>query len=273
MTVPGNEVINLCESEDEISDIVEEIVKDCENCQNPTEILRCAHNKIVTGRQLDITDPTNELLGDTNFILVDRENLLETDLAEKYMTVGVAMGLSVLQNGKIPHFIPEEVLNEIIQGLSLSSCIKYLQKGLQKIGIHQLMTSLPIFLYLFRPSDGTGPSVKKLIHLLAPTFDEQGSNSRKHQKEVYNAFIRYTREVSAGRRVMGSVNITLSHILQFVFSWDPICSYSYRILPTANTCINILNLPYPSVTITLSSDEALFNLYDYAFSRAFFGTV
>ena len=30
MTVPGNEVINLCESEDDISDIVEEIVKDCE---------------------------------------------------------------------------------------------------------------------------------------------------------------------------------------------------------------------------------------------------
>ena len=82
MTVPGNEVINLCESEDEISDIVEEIVKDCENCQNPTEILRCAQNKIVTGRQLDITDPTSELLGDTNFILVDRENLLETGLDE-----------------------------------------------------------------------------------------------------------------------------------------------------------------------------------------------
>ena len=69
MTVPGNEVINLCESEDEISDIVEEIVKECENCQNPTEILRCAQNKIVTGRQLDITDPTSELFGDTNFFL------------------------------------------------------------------------------------------------------------------------------------------------------------------------------------------------------------
>ena len=82
MTVPGNGVINLCESEDEISDIVEEIVKDCENCQNPTKILRCAQNKIVTGRQLDITDPASELLGDTNFILVDRENLLETGLDE-----------------------------------------------------------------------------------------------------------------------------------------------------------------------------------------------
>ena len=111
------------------------------------------------------------------------------------------------------------------------------------------MMRLPIFLYLFRPSDGTGLSVKKLIHLLAPTFDEEGSNSRKHQKEVYNAFIRYIREVSAGRRVMGSVNITLGHILQFVCGTDeePVLGFAkspgilsvpidIAFLPTANTC-------------------------------------
>ena len=131
---------------------------------------------------------------------------LRIDLAENYTTVGVVMGLSVLQNVKIPHFIPEEVLTEIVQGPSLSSCIKYLQKGLQKVGILHLMMRLPIFLYLFRPSDGTGLSVKKLIY-------EEGSNSRKHQKEVYNAFIRYIREVSAERRVMGSVKITLGSYL------------------------------------------------------------
>ena len=194
---------------------------------------------------------------------------LRTDLAEKYTTVGVVMGLSVLQNGKIPHFIPEEILNEIVQGPSLSSCIKYLQKGLQKIGILQLMMRLPIFLYYFRPSyfrpsDGTGLSVKELIHLLAPTFDEEGSNSRKHQKEVYNAFIRYIREVSAGRRVMGSVNITLGHILQFVCGTDeePVLGFAkspgilffpidIAFLPTANTCINIPNLPNPSASVTL----------------------
>lgn len=58
---------------------------------------------------------------------------LRTDLAEKYTTVGVVMGLSILQNGKIPHFIPEEVLNEIVQGPSLSSCINNLQKGYRKL--------------------------------------------------------------------------------------------------------------------------------------------
>ena len=114
---------------------------------------------------------------------------LRTDLAEKiYTTVGVVMGLSVLQNGKIPQFIPEEVLNEIVQGPSLSPCINNLQNGLCKVGILQLMTSLPIFLCLFRPPDVTGLNVKKLTHLLAPTFEE-GSNSRKYHKEVHNAFI------------------------------------------------------------------------------------
>ena len=344
INVPGNEVINLSESEEEvkikdISEIVEEIRKDCEHCQNPTEILQCAQNKILTGRQLDITDPTTEIFGDTNFILVDRENLLvtgldeiasltnlrlpvevnftgeeardyggprkeffrlmlieikekyfdgglRTDLAEKYMTVGVVMGLSVLQNGKIPQFIPEEVLNEVVQGPSSSPCIKNFQNGLRKVGILQLVTSLPIFLYLFRPSDTTGLNVKKLTHLLAPTFQEQGSNSRKYQKEVHNAFIRYIREVSAGRRAMGSVNLTLGHILQFVCGTDeePVLGFAKSpeirfvpfdegFLPTANTCINVLNLPCASATVSLPSDDELFNLYDYAFSSSFFGNV
>ena len=100
MTVPGNEVINLSESEDDISDIVEEIVKACENCQNPTEILRCAQNKIVTGRQLDITDPTSELSGDTNFILVDRENLLDTGLDEISNLVNLRLPVEVNFTGE-----------------------------------------------------------------------------------------------------------------------------------------------------------------------------
>ena len=85
---------------------------------------------------------------------------------------------------------------------------------------------------------------------------------------------------------MGSVNITLGHILQFVCGTDEELVLGFAkspgilfvpidiaFLPTGNTCINILNLPYPSETVTLPSGEALFNLYDYAFSSAFFGTV
>ena len=72
---------------DEISDIVEEIVKDCENCQNPTGILRCAQNKTVTRRQLAITDPTS--------ILVDRENLLDTGLDEISNLVNLRLPVEV----------------------------------------------------------------------------------------------------------------------------------------------------------------------------------
>ena len=46
--------------EQNIAKIVEEVIKDCERCQNPTEVLLCAQDKIFTGKQLDITDPTTE---------------------------------------------------------------------------------------------------------------------------------------------------------------------------------------------------------------------
>ena len=299
----------------------------------------CSRQKILTGRQLDITDLESEISGETNFILVDRESLLETgldeisnvvnlclpvkvnftgeaardyggprkeffrlmlieikekyfdgglreDLAEKYKIVGIVMGLSVLQNGKIPQFIPENMLQEIVQGPSSSPCISNLQKGLSEVGILQLMMNLPPFLYLFRPSDASGLNVKKLTHVLTPSFDEEGSNSRKHQKDVHNAIVRYIREVHAGQREMGSVTITLGHILQFVCGTDeePVLGFARSpkirfvqfqesFIPTANTCINVLNLPYPTVMNRLPSDDDLFKLYDHAFVSLYFGIV
>lgn len=71
---------------------------------------------------------------------------LHADLAEKYTTVGVVLGLSVLQNGKIPQLIPEDMLKQIVQGPSSSPYISNPQDGLRKVGILQLMMSLPIFL-------------------------------------------------------------------------------------------------------------------------------
>ena len=72
---------------------------------------------------------------------------LREDLAKKYKIVGIVMGLSVLQNGKIPQFIPENMLQEIVQGPSSSPCISNLQKGLSEVGILQLMMNLPPFLW------------------------------------------------------------------------------------------------------------------------------
>ena len=70
------------EEEKDISDFVEEIIKECEQNQNTTEILRVAQNRILTGRPLDITDASREITGETNYILVDRNNILETGISE-----------------------------------------------------------------------------------------------------------------------------------------------------------------------------------------------
>lgn len=75
------------------------------------------------------------------------------DFAECYYTSGIIMGLSVLQNGKIPSFLSEEQLQERIDDSSEHSpCLVNLRNGLRKVGVLQLMAKLPLFLYLFRPS-------------------------------------------------------------------------------------------------------------------------
>jgi hypothetical protein len=53
-----------------------------ENVQNPIEILRCLQSKIVCGRQLEISDPTQQDDGATNFIIVDRQNIIDTAFDE-----------------------------------------------------------------------------------------------------------------------------------------------------------------------------------------------
>ena len=50
--------------------------------QEPVEMLRYLQSKILRGRPLDITDDASVPTGDTNFIAVDRENILETTFDE-----------------------------------------------------------------------------------------------------------------------------------------------------------------------------------------------
>ena len=44
-------------------------------------------------------------------------------------------------------------------------------------------------------------------------------------------------------------------------------------LPTANTCINCLQLPCPQPTLdaNLPEDSKLFEIYDYAFANSYYG--
>ena len=163
------------------------------------------------------------------------------------------MGLSVLQNGKIPTFLSTEQLQELIDDSpEHSPSIVNLRNGLRKVGIQQLMAKLPLFLYLFRPSSrSTKLNVRGLFHLLEPKFAEEGSNVKRYEKEACAAFYKYVKEVPSGRRVTRSTTLTLYHILQFVcgrdeepalgFSISPqirFVSSSGSFLPTSNTCTN-----------------------------------
>ena len=46
--------------------------------ENPVEILRCAQRFLLCGRPLDVTDPSAPLDGETNFILVNRQNVFQS---------------------------------------------------------------------------------------------------------------------------------------------------------------------------------------------------
>lgn len=64
--------------------------------ENPVEILRIAQELIVTGRPLDVRDPTVCLEGETNYILINRDAVLKTALDEiqflKQPTVTLEVG-------------------------------------------------------------------------------------------------------------------------------------------------------------------------------------
>ena len=80
-------------------------------------------------------------------------------------------------------------------------------------------------------------------------------------------------------------NIALGDILRFCTGADqePALGYAFhpsiifieanegRFIPTANTCINSLKLPRPSLLEPFPSMKTLHDLYDYAFANAHFG--
>ena len=49
---------------------------------NPVEILKCLQEKLVQGKPLEIADASQCVDGETNLIMVDRSNLLNTATEE-----------------------------------------------------------------------------------------------------------------------------------------------------------------------------------------------
>ncbi|KAL5007947.1 hypothetical protein ScPMuIL_013528 [Solemya velum] len=320
-----------------VREVVKQAIQHCvfEDIANPVEILKYMQSIIVTGRRLEVDDISQCNEGLTNFILVDRSNILETafdeirtikdlrptlevqfydevavdyggprkeffrlvltaikekyfdyglreHLAEDYITVGKIIALSILQNGKLPKFMEENIVTDLFShdSLNASKCIKMLRQGLDDLGIYQIGSQLPSFVFLLRPGSECTLTMKALTHLLKPKFSDEGSNSRRFEGIVYAAFTRYVREAASGRRG----GVSLKQILQFVTGADeePVlgfalcpsiqfCVVDTSFIPTANTCINCLNLPRPTSETSLPADENLFSLYDYAFQNTFYG--
>ncbi|XP_070581511.1 uncharacterized protein [Ptychodera flava] len=208
---------------------------------------------------------------------------LKEHLATDYKVIGIIMGLSIIQNGKIPEFLGEDTLQELIHGsVQPSRCITNLKDGLNKLGICLLCCKIPTFVHLLRPNESSALTIKKTISLFSVDFSPEGSNNRMYENKVYSLFLKYLREVASGRR--GS--LTLNHILQFATGTDeePVLGFTIRpsivfievetsFIPTANTCINSMHLPRPNNSSDLPSQDKLFELYDLAFVNAFFGNI
>ena len=214
------------------------------------------------------------------------DNGLRTLLADDYEEVGKILCLSILQNGPFPYFLSEQIVQELFFEPHPSLCVSRLRSGFCSLGLFQIGKNLPQFVHLMHPSNAPKLSRRRLVTLLHPYFAKEGSNTRKHENELYSLFSKYVRETSSGRRG----DITLGHILQFStcadaepllgfaippsISFHPAASCSkWNFLPTANTCSQALRLPIGSLNIPIPSEDDLFEVYDHAFKNDYFGHV
>ncbi|XP_067056135.1 uncharacterized protein [Acropora muricata] len=335
----GNNHLNTEVSTDNLGTATAECIRVCieRDLGNPIEILKCAQKFILQGRPLDVTSLSQPLDGETNFVCIDRYQVLKSAkeelnnienprltlevsfygeasngargprkeffrlclkeirdkyfgkglndfIAEEYEFVGMVMALGILQNGPVPRFVPEEILQQVFSDTTPGSCIAELPKGLIKLGPYEIVKSLPLFLQLMHPNDGNQLSRKQLVFLLKPSFSEEGTNARKYENDVYAAFTKYVQESAGGR--WGS--ITLGCILQFAtgldeepplgFELQPCIQFiaapqnnKWSFIPTANTCSATLFLRNWSYDLPLPIEKELFEVYDVAFSNSYFG--
>lgn len=77
--------------------IAEECIKHCtaKGIENPVEILRYAQGCIVTCRKLDVQNFTDSIEGDTNYILINRHDVLGTAIEEIKATENPRLALEI----------------------------------------------------------------------------------------------------------------------------------------------------------------------------------
>ena len=326
---------------------------------DPVEILKFLQNNVVTGRPLEVSSIDSIPEGETNYITVNREDILRSTfdeltyihnprntfqvdfmgedcidlggprkewirlmnqhikkkyfenglrplLSNEYFYVGLMFSIAMLQNGQLPSFLSEAVLQDLISVKANDACVAQMQLGMESLGMHSALCKFPQLAFLLRPGgQNQSLTVQKLLQLIKPCFSEQGSNALHFEREAYQMFVKYAREVAANRRKSGTVAITLNHILQFTTgaSEEPILGFTQEpklkfvipkeeeiedihanqdgqsrlhitvpsFLPSAHTCINVLNLPRATHTYAMPDAELLYSVYDLCFGQDYFG--
>ncbi|XP_028415392.1 uncharacterized protein LOC114538414 [Dendronephthya gigantea] len=170
-------------------------------------------------------------------------------LADEYICVGTIMGLSILQNGKLPQFLTDDLLTEMFESDVKANAVQHLIKGLEKLGIFQLCQQIPSLREIFEPNPLAILTLRKIHTLLVPQFSPTGSNKRRYEASVYSLLCKYMREVAAGRRG----DVTLGWILQFATSCDEEPLLGFKIAPS---------IRFAEVMIVLAHSQHLHQLYD-----------
>ena len=90
------------------------------------------------------------------------DNGLKEHLFEDYEIVGLIMGLSVLQGGKMPRFLTEDQLQDVFMNdMPTSQCLTYLAKGFAKLGLRKITRSIfriPLFVPTYNCSSTHTPT-------------------------------------------------------------------------------------------------------------------
>ena len=104
-----------------------------DNVCNPVEILRCAQKLIVQGRLLDVNSPDQPLGGETNFVSIDRFNILESAMEEFKDLQNPRLTLEVSFYGEQAHDAggPRKEFFRL--------CLKEIQQKLFENGLRELM--------------------------------------------------------------------------------------------------------------------------------------
>ena len=202
------------------------------------------------------------------------EHGLRDLLSDEYLNVGVMMAIAVFQNGQLPTYVPEDILQNIVKNSVTNQCIKKLLEGLEIAGLGTILREFPMMLHFFRPGAQQKVNVAKLKTLIKPQFSEIGSNALLKEKEVYASFNKYLREVFAGRREVSNSKIELGTILEFVtgaseepvlgFVIEPSIQFVLQIqasfYPSSRTCSNVLILPRGNLEKAIPSEERFFEI-------------